>query len=55
MRFTWEVSDSLSKRKGKVAFCSRIMTCSPLYIAKLPLSPLSSGFDRHKEGYVCDS
>ena len=31
---------------------SRVMTCSSLYIAKLPLS---SVFDRHQEGYMCDS
>ena len=36
VRFTWEVGDALPKRKGKVALCSSVMTCSSLYIAKLP-------------------
>ena len=50
VRFTWEVSDSLPKWKGKGALCSHVMTCSSFYIAKLPLS---SAFET--EGYACDS
>ena len=52
VRSTWEVGDSLPKWKGKVVLCPHFMTCSSLYIAKLPLS---SAFDRLQEGYVCDS
>ena len=28
--FSWEVNDFLPKRKGKVALCLRVMTCSSL-------------------------
>ena len=28
--FSWEVGDFLPKLKGKVTFCSRVMTCSSL-------------------------
>ena len=52
VRFSWEVGDFLPKRKGKGALYSRVMTCSSIYIAKLPLS---SAFDHHHEGYVRDS
>ena len=27
VRFTWEIGNSLPKRKGKVVLCSRVMTC----------------------------
>ena len=30
VRFSWEVDDFLSKRKGKVALCLHVMTCSSL-------------------------
>ena len=36
VRFSWEVDDFLTKRKGKVALCLRVMTRSSLYIVKVP-------------------
>ena len=40
-----------SKTEGEGGTLLSIMTCSSLYIAKLPLS---SAFDLHQEGHVCD-
>ena len=41
----------LFKTEGEGGVLLPVMTCSSLYIAK---PPLSSAFDRHREGYVCD-
>ena len=40
-----------SETEGEGGALLPVMTCSSLYIAKLPLS---SAFDCHQEGYVCD-
>ena len=37
--------------EGEGGALLHVMTCFSLYIAKLPLS---SAFDLHQEGYVCD-